>query len=64
MLYYFLTYHILWDDEILCIYYNEKLLGKLKSKMFTHLLFRCYLDEKSVCRNFKNNILSNSLNIL
>ena len=30
--------HIFWDDEMLCIYYNEKLLGKLKSKMFTFII--------------------------
>ena len=53
--------HIIWDDGRLYIHHNNNLIGKINSKEFAELIFRCYLDEKTSISNIRNNILNKKI---
>jgi hypothetical protein len=45
--------HIIWENKELFLYYNNKLIGNIKSNLFSKIIFQCYLDKDSVIKDFK-----------
>ena len=46
--------HLIWENEILYLYYNNVLIGEIKSNLFAELVFKCYLDKNSVIKDLIN----------
>jgi len=40
--------HIIWENSLLSIYYNNKLIGEINSNLFAEIVFKCYLDKDTV----------------
>ena len=48
--------NLIWENEKLYIYYNNKNIGNIDSELFSKIVFRCYLDKDSVCNDLICNI--------
>ena len=52
--------YLLLNKNKLCIYLNNKFVGEIISRHFAKMVFECYLDEKSVSKDLRENILTKS----